>query len=61
MTWTRAGESSETRLPDCLLYLGEAGGTAVFYDARGHVEEALHVRADEITIAITHKRRSCPP
>lgn len=60
VTWTGATPSSGVRLPDCLLYLGEAGGTAVFYDARGDVQEALRVRADDITIAITHKRRRCP-
>lgn len=60
VTWTGAGSSSAIRFPDCLLYLGEAGGTAVFYDARGGVLEALRLRADDITIAITHKRSSCP-
>jgi hypothetical protein len=60
VTWTGAGSSSEIRFPDCLLYLGEASGTTVFYDARSDVQEALRVRSDDIAIAITHKRRSCP-
>jgi hypothetical protein len=60
VTWTGTGSSSEIRFPDCLLYLGEASGTTVFYDARSDVQEALRVRSDNITIAITHKRRSCP-
>jgi hypothetical protein len=60
VTWTDARSPSGIGFPDCLLYLGEADGTAVFYDARREVQEALHVRTDDIMITITHKRSRCP-
>jgi len=60
VTWLSTSSSTQFRFPDCLLYLGEAEGTAVFYDARRGVQEALRVDARSIMVAITQRRPRCP-
>jgi hypothetical protein len=50
--WTGGRPPTGLDLPDCLLYLGRADSTSVFYDARPGRQRSLRIPSMSVTVAV---------